>query len=81
LGVPGNLGRNAFTGPGYASLNLRLQRKLRIADAVECEFIAEAFNLSNRINVRTVNPNYQQAGEPLSAFDSRQIQLALRLRF
>jgi len=80
-GVPGNLGRNAFTGPGYASLNLRFQREVRITEAVACEFIAEAFNLSNRTNVKTVNPNYQRAGEPLSTFDPRQIQLAVRLRF
>lgn len=81
LGVPGNLGRNAFTGPGYASLNVRLQRDVRFTESLDCQLIAEAFNLFNRTNVRAVNPNYQRAGEPLSAFDPRQIQFGLRLRF
>jgi outer membrane receptor protein involved in Fe transport len=80
-GVAGNLGRNAFLGPGYASFNLRLQRDLRVRGALDCQFIAESFNLFNRMNVRSVNPNYQRAGEPLSAFDPRQIQLGVRLRF
>jgi outer membrane receptor protein involved in Fe transport len=81
LGVPGNVGRNAFTGPGYASFNVRLQRDVRFTESLDCQFIAEAFNLFNRTNVRAVNPNYQRAGEALSAFDPRQIQLGLRLLF
>ena len=81
LGMAGNLGRNAFIGPGYASLNLRLQRDVQIGERLNCQLIAESFNLFNRTNVRSVNPNYQQAGEALSAFDPRQIQLGVRLRF
>lgn len=80
-GVAGNLGRNAVTGPGYASFNLRLQRELRVREGLNCQLIAESFNLFNRTNVRSVNPNYQRAGEALAAFDPRQIQLGLRLRF
>lgn len=80
-GAAGNLGRNSFLGPGYASFNLRLQRDIRVREALDCQFIAESFNLLNRTNVRSVNPNYQRAGEALSAFDPRQIQLAVRLRF
>jgi hypothetical protein len=81
LGQPGNLGRNAFVGPGYASVNLRIQRELALHERVSLQLIAEAFNLMNRTNVRAVNPNFQRAGEPLAAFDPRQIQLAARLRF
>lgn len=81
LGLAGNLGRNAFVGPGYASFNLRLQRDFRIAEPVERQFIVEAFNLFNRTNVRAVNPNFKRAGEPLAAFDPRQIQIGVRLRF
>jgi hypothetical protein len=80
-GVAGNLGRNAFVGPRFASFNVRLQRNVTLTDFLSCQFIAEAFNLFNRTNVRTVNPNYQLAGEPLSAFDPRQIQFGIRLRF
>ncbi len=81
LGRTGNLGRNAFVGPGYASLNLRLQRELAVTERLFLQILAESFNLLNRTNVRAVNPNFQRAGEPLAAFDPRQIQLALRLRF
>ena len=81
LGVAGNLGRNAFVGPGYASFNLRLRRDLRLTESLDCQFIAEAFNLFNRTNVSSVNPNYQRAGEALSAFDPRQVQLGVRLLF
>jgi hypothetical protein len=80
-GVSGNLGRNAFFGPGYVSLNLRLQRRLEVKDQFSAEVTIEGFNILNRVNVRTVNPNYEHAGEPLSAFDPRQIQVGLRFRF
>jgi hypothetical protein len=80
-GVAGNLGRNAVIGPGYASLNLRLQRDLRLREGWTCQLMAESFNLLNRTNVRSVNPNYQRAGEALAAFDPRQVQFGVRLRF
>ncbi len=80
-GVSGNLGRNAFNGPGFASFNLRLQKNINLAERLRLEAIAEAFNLLNRTNVRSVNPNFQRAGEPLTAHDPRQLQLGLRLRF
>ncbi len=80
-GRSGNLGRNAFIGPGFASLSLRLQKTIRLPDSWTCQIIAEGFNLLNRSNIRTVNPNYLRAGESLTAFDPRQIQLGLRLMF
>ncbi len=81
LGQAGNLGRNAFTGPGFASISLRLQREIRLREAVSLQWMAEAFNVFNRVNIRAVNPNFQRAGEPLAAFDPRQIQLGLRVSF
>jgi hypothetical protein len=80
-GSSGNLGRNASTGPGYASLSLRLQRRCALGEHLQGEVLAEGFNLLNRVNVRGVNPNYARAGEPLSAFDPRQVSLAFVLRF
>jgi hypothetical protein len=44
--------RNAFTGPNYASANLRLARKFRVRDRWKLEFLAESFNLLNRANRR-----------------------------
>jgi len=81
LGVPGNVGRNAFVGPGFASLGLRLQKRVAVTRRLTSHFIVEGFNIFNRRNIRAVNPNYQRAGEPLAAFDARQIQFGLRLLF
>jgi len=81
LGVPGNLGRNAFVGPGFTSLGLRLQKRVAVTRRVTSHFIVEGFNIFNRRNIRAVNPNYQRAGEPLAGFDARQIQFGLRLLF
>jgi hypothetical protein len=44
--------RNAFTGPDYASTDLRLVRKIHIAEGYRLEFTADSFNLFNRDNQR-----------------------------
>ncbi len=44
--------RNGFTGPDYASTDLRVVRKIHIAQAYRLEFIADSFNLFNRANQR-----------------------------
>jgi hypothetical protein len=44
--------RNAFTGPDYATTDLRLTRRIRLGERYKIEFIAESFNLLNRDNQR-----------------------------
>ena len=44
--------RNAFTGPDYASADLRLVRKIHIAHGWRLEFTADSFNLFNHDNQR-----------------------------
>jgi hypothetical protein len=44
--------RNAFTGPDYASTDLRLVRKIRVATGYRLDFTADSFNLFNRDNQR-----------------------------
>jgi hypothetical protein len=44
--------RNAFTGPDYASTDLRLVRKIVVARGYRVEFTADSFNLFNRDNQR-----------------------------
>jgi hypothetical protein len=44
--------RNAFTGPDYASTDLRLVRKIRVGHGYRLEFTADSFNLFNRDNQR-----------------------------
>jgi len=42
--------RNAFTGPDYATTDLRVTRKLRLTDRYKLNLVAESFNLLNRDN-------------------------------
>ncbi len=44
--------RNAFTGPDYSSVDLRLVRKIHVGHAYRLEFTADSFNLFNRDNQR-----------------------------
>lgn len=49
--LPG-VSRNSFTGPDYATTDLRLTRKLFITKRFRLELMGEAFNLFNRDNQR-----------------------------
>jgi hypothetical protein len=44
--------RNAFTGPDYATADMRLTRVIRLHEHYKLNFVAEAFNLTNRDNQR-----------------------------
>jgi carboxypeptidase family protein/TonB-dependent receptor-like protein len=44
--------RNSFTGPDYATADMRLSRKLYSKNGWKLELTAESFNLSNRLNRR-----------------------------
>lgn len=44
--------RNAFSGPDYATADMRLTRVIRLHERYKLNFVAEAFNLSNRDNQR-----------------------------
>ena len=59
-------GRNAFIGPDYASLDMRVGRKIDLGGRYHLELTAESFNLFNRDNQRYgVNDNgyYDSAGQ------------------
>jgi len=44
--------RNAFTGPDYATTDLRITRTLRFRERYKINLVAESFNLLNRDNQR-----------------------------
>ena len=44
--------RNAFTGPDYATTDLRLTRTIRFHERYKLNLVAESFNLLNRDNQR-----------------------------
>jgi hypothetical protein len=59
-------GRNAFLGPDYATMALRLGRKIKLGGHLRLELMGEAFNLFNRDNKRyTVSDNgfYNSSGQ------------------
>ncbi len=50
--------RNAFTGPDYATADLRITRKIRLGERFKLNLVAESFNLFNRDNQRVaITPN------------------------
>ncbi|MCU1303329.1 MAG: hypothetical protein JWQ87_3613 [Candidatus Sulfotelmatobacter sp.] len=50
--------RNGFTGPDYATTDLRLTRKIHLARGYRLDFTADSFNLFNRDNQRvTITTN------------------------
>jgi hypothetical protein len=82
--------RNAGDGPDFFSLNARVSRRFSIGRA-QLDALVEAFNLTNRPNVVSVNGNFgggAYPANPLPTFgqatavgDPRALQLGLRLRF
>ena len=79
----GTLSRNAFRGPGYASMDLGVFKDFVIRESLKVQFRAEAFNLFNRVNL--FNPigdmGSPQFGQSNAAFPAREIQLGLKILF
>jgi hypothetical protein len=85
---PLGVGRNAGRGFDFASLDLRLSRKLAVTERLKLDVIAEGFNLLNRANLAIPNNTFGSGvtpvasfGQPTAAFDPRQLQFGLRLSF
>jgi len=89
----GSLGRNMGITHDYASLDMRLTRRVRFGERVSLDLIAEGFNLFNRFNEAAANPFYTAVnafGEKhggkfysssTAAFDPRQFQFGFKLNF
>src|SRR5262249_28367801 len=89
----GTLGRNRGITHAYASLDMRVARRIRFSDRINLDLIAEGFNLFNRFNEAAANPFYQVVnafGErkggkyysvPTASFDPRQFQFGFKLNF
>ena len=86
---PAGVGRNTGRGFDFASLDLRLSRRVRLGERTNLEVIAEGFNVLNRANLQlpnnTLNPANPSTllsfGRPAAADNPRQIQFGLRLDF
>ncbi len=83
---PAGVGRNTGRGFDFASLDLRVSRRVRFGERTSLEVIAEGFNVLNRANLQlpnnTLNPaTLSTFGRPTAADGPRQIQFGLRLNF
>jgi hypothetical protein len=89
-GQLGNIGRTTIDGPGLLNLDVALLKDTRIRENFGLQFRAEFFNVINRTNLGS--PNNQVFGPggvilptagqiTTTATTSRQVQLALKLRF
>ncbi|MGH9773958.1 MAG: TonB-dependent receptor domain-containing protein [Candidatus Acidiferrales bacterium] len=88
FGCTGNLGRNAFTSPGFFDLDMRISRRVPITERFSLEVIADAFNLLNRFNAADVSPLCDptgsgacNAGQPTADLGMRQFQFGLKVNF
>ncbi len=84
LGTYGNLGRNVFRGPGYASVDAGLFKRFAIGERVGALLRFEAFNVLNRVNLQGPNSTTQNNANFMrttAAEDPRILQFALRLTF
>jgi hypothetical protein len=82
-GTNGNLARNAFRGPSFASVDLALFKNFELGEGRKLQFRWEVFNVFNRVNLylpagNLGSPNF---GRSLAAFPARQMQLGLRFVF
>lgn len=92
--VPG-VGRNTIEGPAFETIDLRISRDIPLyRERVRLRLIGEAFNLTNRANFNGLqNTKYTFNGttrvftqrtdflRPLSTFDPRILQLAVKIIF
>ena len=86
FGQEGNLGRNTYDGPGFAAVNMTVERSFKISklgEAGSFEMRAEIFNLFNRVNLTAPNNDMSgsQFGQSTGQTTPRQIQLVAHIRF
>ena len=86
----GNIGRNAFNGPGFANVDLSLFRRFVLTERFKLEFRAESYNFTNTPQYPNPDGGFGNAtfGQITNAGigssadgGSRNIQLGLRLLF
>lgn len=91
-GADGTLERNAGKGPDFFAIDLRLSKIVNIGGHRSVEFLAEAFNLTNRVNETGYSGNVRSSNYYLrrqlrgtiggtGTADPFQLQLGLRLNF
>jgi hypothetical protein len=88
---PGALVRNTMVGPGFASVDARVARPIKLTERLNSEFSVDFFNLFNRVNIHDITtfygggdlrvPSVAGFGSPRDVFNPRQIQFGFSLKF
>jgi hypothetical protein len=85
---PAGVGRNSARGFEFASLDVRLSKRLALSGRRSVEAIVEGFNVLNRANLQLPNNSFGPGpapragfGQATSAADPRQVQFGLRVDF
>jgi hypothetical protein len=88
---PGVLGRNTLIGPGFASVDVRVARPIKLTERLNIEFSIDFYNLFNRVNRSDIttfygssdlnNPPVAGFATPRDVFNPRQVQFGFKLKF
>ena len=87
FGAPGPayaaLGRNVLPAPGFASVDLSVQKNIGIKERHQIQLRVEAFNLTNKVNYAPPVTNLVSAdfGRSQQAGNARIVRLAAQYRF
>jgi len=79
--LDGNLGRNAGVKPWVVFNDLRIGRRIPIGERFSWEGSVDIFNIANKFNVADVNQLFTNAGQATAAYDPRQIQFGMKVKW
>jgi hypothetical protein len=84
-GIDFTAGRNAFTAPPFANVDLRFSKRFNIRERVKAEILFEFFNLLNRQNPASVQNRENIATQPFRSITQvlpgREGQVGFRISF
>jgi hypothetical protein len=82
-GTDGTLGRNTFRGPGFARVDLSLEKNLKFTERVGGALRIESYNSFNRVNLNSpaTDLTSNNFGRVTSAAAGRLYTVSLRVRF
>jgi carboxypeptidase family protein len=82
-GTNGTLGRNTFRGPGFARVDLSMEKGLKFTERVTGTLRIESYNAFNRVNLNSPSTDLtsNNFGRVTSAAMGRMYTVSMRLRF
>ncbi|HEV2698772.1 MAG TPA: TonB-dependent receptor [Terriglobales bacterium] len=79
--LDGTFGRNAGIKPWVVFNDLRIGRKIPLGERLSLDASVDIFNIANKFNVADVNQLFTNAGQATAAYDPRQFQFGLKLKW